>query len=141
MKVTLAEEPDASDTEAAKEQQDTPTSQAGSRPQSSVKDEVLEEVDIDLPTGREEDFDTEPVDVSPVPTPRLPRPETSYGRRLSLEEQVARITCGDMDVKYSPLTKMIKIFIHGGMTGTVFFFFSCSWCCWPPPGSSTLAAL
>lgn len=125
--VTLAEAPDASGTEASgteapRERQDTSTSQGGSRPQSSalsVKDEVIEEVDIDLPEGLDEDFDMAQPDVSPVPTPRLPRPETREDRRLSLEEQVAQITCGDMDVKYTPLAKIIKIFVHAGITGTV----------------------
>ncbi|KAI0230191.1 hypothetical protein LSAT2_019419 [Lamellibrachia satsuma] len=95
----------------------TPTeSQDGSRPESSAKDEPIEEVEMDLAKGPEEDAGTEQLDVSPVPTPRLLRPETRDDSRLSLDEQVARMTCGDMDVKYKPLPKIIKIFVHAGTT-------------------------
>ena len=98
----------------------TPTeSQDGSRPESSAKDERIEEVEMDLAEGPDEDAGTEQLDVSPVPTPRLLRPETRDDRRLSLDEQVARMTCGYMDVKYTPLPKIIKIFVHAGTTGTL----------------------
>ena len=114
---TVEVAPEASGVDTIKEERQTPSNDSASRPQSSVKDELIEELSLSLAETPDDDVRAEDPDVSPVSSARPSRPETREDRQLSLEEQVTRITGGDMDVKYTPRPKVVKIFVHTGMTG------------------------
>ena len=115
--VTVEAAAEASGSDTVSEERQTPSIDSASRPQSSVKDEPIEELSLDLTESPDDDVRADDPDVSPVSSARPSRPETREDRQLTLEEQVTRITSGDMDVKYTPRPKMVKIFVHTGMTG------------------------
>ena len=115
--VTVEAAAEASGIDTVSEERQTPSIDSASRPQSSVKDEPIEELSLDLTESPDDDVRADDPDVSPVSSARPSRPETREDRQLTLEEQVTRITSGDMDVKYTPRPKIVKIFVHTGMTG------------------------
>ena len=87
----------------------------------------ISEVEYEEEEGEEEDDDDDDEDeeeyarpvVSPVPTPQVSRPQTCMERHLSLLDTATQMMEGDVNVPYSPPSKVIKVFINSNCTGAL----------------------
>jgi hypothetical protein len=86
---------------------------------STLSDGVDQE--IQYLTREETDLDNEcfsSVEVSPVPTPMVHRPETREAQRYSYDERIERILKGSMNVKVPADSKILRVYVSSGRTKT-----------------------
>ncbi|XP_064634336.1 uncharacterized protein LOC135492092 isoform X2 [Lineus longissimus] len=78
--------------------------------------------EIQYLSREETDMDNESfssLEVSPVPTPMVYRPETREAQRYSYEERVARILKGSMNIKVPADSKILRIYVSSAFTDSI----------------------